>query len=321
MHAVHVTVGVMARGRGRTQARRVAAGRRAAQSHAPRFATDHHALLNYEVVTTPRGVREMTSLLARHAQSFALDIETAANRGWGVTKGATRLVQIGVDQPGTGRRQWVIDLAQVRARGIEPLLPLLESEDYEILIHNGNYEQEWIGYEFDTRINGIYDTLVASRAVETELRRHDPHRPKNKNSLDHVLKRISGVAIPKEMQGSNWGREILTEQQMIYAATDVATLPPLAHEIKALAARLGLTEQIAERCAEIPTRTYERLQKIRRNSPDESRRLQAAMARALSRVELDAIWQAGQGMAIDSRNRARLEDVYRAERQRLSDAT
>jgi len=255
--------------------------------------------------------------LARHARSFALDIETAANRGWGPANGATRLIQIGVDQPGIGRRQWVLDLAQLRSSGVEPLLPLLESEDYEVQIHNGNYEQEWFWYEFDARINGIYDTLIASREIERELRRHDPHRPRNKNSLDHVLKRISGVAIPKEMQGSNWGRENLTEQQLIYAATDVATLPPLTHELKALAGRLGLTEQIAERCAEIPERTYERIQRIRRNSPDESRRLRDAMGRAKSPAELKAIWHSGQGMAIDHRNRSQLERIYADELDRL----
>lgn len=286
-------------------------------THTPQFADHHHALLDYTVLTTPKDVRAMVRELTRHAHSFALDIETASNRGWGPANGATRLVQIGVDQPGVGRRQWVIDLAHVRAGGIEPLLPLLEDGAREVIIHNGRFEQEWIGYEFDTDIHGIYDTLVAWRAIERELRRHDPHRPKNKNSLDRVLERVSGVTIPKEMQGSNWGRQDLSEQQMIYAATDVATLPPLAHETKALAERLGLTEAIAAQCAEIPKACRERIQRIRRSAPDESRRLRDAMARAQSPGELEAIWRASQGMAIDHHNRGQLERAYGDERDRL----
>lgn len=59
----------------------------------------------------------------------------------------------------------------------------------------------------------------------------------DKHGLKNLVHDLMGVSIPKEQQTSDWGAEILTDEQKTYAATDVLYL----HELK------GILEKILER--------------------------------------------------------------------------
>jgi DNA polymerase-1 len=149
------------------------------------------------------------------ASRIALDIETYGPRkgdGLDPWKGDIRLLSL--------RREngtiWTIDL---RAIGYElgPLKSILEETG--IIIHNAKFDLLWLRMKCGLFAKRVLCTLTAARLLVAGT--------KPGNNLDQCLERYLGIAQAADHSRSDWASMLLTEDQLAYAARDVAYLHDL----------------------------------------------------------------------------------------------
>lgn len=91
----------------------------------------------------------------------------------------------------------------------------------------------------------VYCTKIASKLVRTYTDKH---------GLKDLVRELLKVDLSKEQQSSDWGAKTLTEQQLAYAANDVAYLHQLKTALDAMLAREHRTH-LAQACFDfLPTR-------------------------------------------------------------------
>ena len=84
----------------------------------------------------------------------------------------------------------------------------------------------------------VYCTRTASKLARTYTDKH---------GLKDLVKELLDVDLSKQQQSSDWGAENLTEQQLAYAANDVAYLHRLKEVLDAMLKREGRME-LAQAC-------------------------------------------------------------------------
>jgi ribonuclease D len=84
----------------------------------------------------------------------------------------------------------------------------------------------------------VYCTRTASKLARTYTDKH---------GLKDLVKELLDIDLSKQQQSSDWGAENLTEQQLAYAANDVAFLHRLKDSLDAMLKREGRME-LAEAC-------------------------------------------------------------------------
>jgi len=84
----------------------------------------------------------------------------------------------------------------------------------------------------------VYCTRTASKLARTYTDKH---------GLKDLVKELLDIDLSKQQQSSDWGAENLTEQQLAYAANDVAFLHRLKDALDAMLKREGRME-LAEAC-------------------------------------------------------------------------
>ena len=88
------------------------------------------------------------------------------------------------------------------------------------IFHYARFDVAILKHTFKIPLETIYCTKIASRLVRTYTSRH---------GLKDLCKELLGVELSKQEQTSDWGSEILSQEQLKYAATDVLHL----HKLKA----------------------------------------------------------------------------------------
>ncbi len=162
--------------------------------------------------------------------SVAIDTETM-----GLIPGRDRLCLVQLSA-GDG----VCHLVQIprdheRAPNLERLLADPETLK---LFHFGRFDIGVLFQHFGVLAAPVYCTKIASRLVRTMTDRH---------GLKDLCKEIIGVDISKQQQSSDWGAEELSDDQLLYAATDVLYLHRIKEHLDMLLAREGRTA-LAEAC-------------------------------------------------------------------------
>jgi DNA polymerase I-like protein with 3'-5' exonuclease and polymerase domains len=153
------------------------------------------------------------------AGSVALDLETYGPRksdGLDPWAGDIRLLSLCV----RGEAPWLLDL---RAIGYD--LGELKSalESVEIIAHNAKFDLLWLRHKVGLRVGKVFCTLVAARLLSAGT--------KPGNDLDKCLHRYLGVPAAADHSLSDWGSMFLGEDQLDYAARDVAHLHALANKL------------------------------------------------------------------------------------------
>jgi DNA polymerase I-like protein with 3'-5' exonuclease and polymerase domains len=115
---------------------------------------------------------------------------------------------------------WLLDL---RALGynLGELKPALEA--VEIIVHNARFDLLWLRHKCGLRPTKVFCTLVAARLLTAGT--------KPGNDLDKCLGRYLGIPAASDHSLSDWGSMFLTEDQLAYAARDVAHLYELADKL------------------------------------------------------------------------------------------
>ena len=99
------------------------------------------------------------------------------------------------------------------------LVKLLENSDITKIFHYARFDVAVINKYLKAQIDSIYCTKIASKLVLTYTDKH---------GLKDLCKELLRLDLSKQQQSSDWGAKDLTEEQKIYAASDVLYL----HKIK-----------------------------------------------------------------------------------------
>ena len=99
------------------------------------------------------------------------------------------------------------------------LVKLLENSEITKIFHYARFDVAVINKYLQAQIDSIYCTKIASKLVRTYTDKH---------GLKDLCKELLRLDLSKQQQSSDWGAKDLTEEQKIYAASDVLYL----HKIK-----------------------------------------------------------------------------------------
>ena len=120
------------------------------------------------------------------------------------------------------------------------LCKILSNPDVLKIFHFGRFDIAVIFIRFNVLCNSVYCTKIASKLVRTFTERH---------GLKNILQDLISVDVSKQQQSSDWGRPVLTQSQIDYAASDVLYLHKLKHELDIRLNRENRTD-IAQACFE-----------------------------------------------------------------------
>ncbi len=118
------------------------------------------------------------------------------------------------------------------------LKALLTDASVTKIFHYARFDVMTIRKHLGVICQPVYCSKIASRLVRTYTAEH---------GLKSLCREILGVELQKEQQSSDWGRKVLSKEQMQYAAMDVLYLHRLRQTLDEMLAREGRTE-LAEAC-------------------------------------------------------------------------
>jgi ribonuclease D len=126
------------------------------------------------------------------------------------------------------------------------LAALLASPNVLKLLHFARFDVAMFKHHLGVLTRPVYCTKTASRLVRTMTDKH---------GLKDLAKELLGVDVSKQQQTSDWGAEVLSEEQKVYAASDVLHLHELKEKLDALLLREGRLD-LARACFDfIPYRS------------------------------------------------------------------
>ena len=166
------------------------------------------------MISDPAAFIEIASAIEA-AGSVALDVETFGSRkndGLNPWRGDIRLLSLKVE----GSAPWLIDL---QSTGYD--LGVLSTALASVLViaHNAKFDALWFAVKCGVRIRRVFCTLTAARLLSAGTRPG--------NDLDKCLERYLGIKPATDHSTSDWGGMFLTDDQLAYAARDVAHLHAL----------------------------------------------------------------------------------------------
>lgn len=125
------------------------------------------------------------------------------------------------------------------------LKKMLQDPAVEKLFHFARFDVAILQKYLGVTCRPIYCTKIASKLVRTYTDRH---------GLKALCDELLSVDISKQQQSSDWGRDVLSEAQINYAASDVLYLHQLRSILDGMLEREGRKE-IAQACFDfLPTR-------------------------------------------------------------------
>jgi DNA polymerase I-like protein with 3'-5' exonuclease and polymerase domains len=185
--------------------------------------------MQIEYITTPQQAQTALRKLSQ-INKVCLDYETT---GLDARVARPRLLQIcDTSETEENRTVFVFDLFKVT--DIEDLKTYVETR--EMLVgHNLNFDLQFnlkLGIDFK---NKIFDTYIAERCLRAGFKEKKispqlkkPYFADLSCSLKAVVERRLEEEIDKEQRLTDWSQDILTEEQIAYAAKDVDILPRVA---------------------------------------------------------------------------------------------
>lgn len=125
------------------------------------------------------------------------------------------------------------------------LKALLQNQSVLKIFHFARFDLAVIRYYLGIDCGPIYCTKVASRLVRTFTDRH---------GLKDICRDLLGVELSKQQQSSDWGAADLTQEQLVYAASDVLHLHALKRKLDVMLQRENRTDLAAACYRFLPAR-------------------------------------------------------------------
>lgn len=137
-------------------------------------------------------------------------------------------------------------LVQVdESAGAPEMRALFENPDIIKIFHYARTDLLFLKMRLGIDTRNVYCTKIASRLARTYTDRH---------GLKELVREIIGESMDKSLQSSDWGREKLTEEQVTYAAYDVAYLFQIKRELEKMLVREQRRELAARLFDFLPVR-------------------------------------------------------------------
>lgn len=125
------------------------------------------------------------------------------------------------------------------------LAALLADASVLKLFHFGRFDIAVLEHALGVRCEPVYCTKIAAKLTRTFTDRY---------GLKDLCKELIGVDLSKQQQTSDWGADLLSDEQLAYAASDVLHLHALKAKLDALLEREGRTELAEAAFRFLPTR-------------------------------------------------------------------
>ncbi|MEX1187983.1 MAG: ribonuclease D [Bacteroidia bacterium] len=179
---------------------------------------------NYEYIRTPEDLLRAVAVL-KQCEVLALDVEFDRDRyAYGFT---LCLIQVfGSD------KCWLFDPFSLH--DLNDLFALFEDSRIIKVMHAPSEDIQLLN-QLGCKPKNIFDTERSARLLDYGA-----------FSLLNLLQNIIGVELNKSMQKSDWTRSPLSEQQLKYAAEDVAWLPELRERLLEQAQEKGIISWLEE---------------------------------------------------------------------------
>jgi ribonuclease D len=113
------------------------------------------------------------------------------------------------------------------------------------LFHFGRFDIAVLEHALGVRCEPVYCTKIAARLTRTFT---------DKFGLKDLCKELLAVDLSKQQQTSDWGADVLSDEQMTYAASDVLHLHALKTKLDGLLEREGRTDLAQAAFRFLPTR-------------------------------------------------------------------
>ena len=189
---------------------------------------------SYSVYT---GISELKRI--RTSTSIAFDTETLQIQP---EKGKLRLIQLGCNLT---KSIVVIDCFDLSHEDWDTLKQFFHSIDRFWLAHNAVFDLGWL-QEHDIYPKGhVKCSFIANRLLYNGI-------TGVKHGLDAVSKKHLNIIISKEQQKSNWGADILSTEQLTYAAKDTEILLKLDDVLNTKIVEAGLFKAYDLECRVLP---------------------------------------------------------------------
>jgi ribonuclease D len=195
------------------------------------------------------GSDEIASVVAtaRDSGRFAIDTEFMSE---GRYRALLCLVQIGVDDPGgdgTARTVLIDPLTQQEGDTVG-LGEILADPEIEVVVHAGRQDMAILRRVWQVDPANVFDTQVAAGFAGAGAQM----------GYGNLLGSILGLRVGKSASFTRWDARPLTDEQLSYAAEDVAHLLQLSDELQRRLTESGRLDWAREECRRIEAATDER---------------------------------------------------------------
>jgi ribonuclease D len=184
---------------------------------------------------------------ARASGRFAIDTEFMSE---GRYRALLCLVQVGVDDPGgdgTARTTLIDPLAQ-NDGDAAALGQLLADPEIEVVVHAGRQDMAILRRVWQVDPTNVFDTQIAAGFAGAGAQM----------GYGNLLGSILGLRVGKSASFTRWDARPLTDEQLSYAAEDVAHLLQLSDELERRLTESGRLEWAREECRRLESATDER---------------------------------------------------------------
>ncbi len=196
-------------------------------------------------LTDSAGVARSAALAREHGR-LGIDTEFMSE---GRYKALLCLTQVAVEDPSepTGIRTILIDGLD-ESVDTDPLAVLLADESIEIVLHAGRQDVAILRRAWRTEMNNIFDTQIAAGFVGEAAQA----------GYGNLIGSVLGLRVGKTASYTRWDARPLTDEQLSYAAEDVAHLMELADALQQRLDNAGRRQWALEECRRLEGATDER---------------------------------------------------------------
>ena len=183
------------------------------------------------------GIKHLDVL--EHATLIAFDTETTQLEP---KSGGLRLLQLASD---TLQTVVVIDFFELEDKDFTRLERFFNNGPRHWWAHNAVFDLGWL-QTHNLYPNGhVFCTMLASKL-------HNNGKAQTKHRLDVLAKRYLGKTLSKEQQVSDWSADVLSQEQLTYAAKDVEILLELIPRINHFLQKHDLFDAFYLECGALP---------------------------------------------------------------------
>ena len=175
------------------------------------------------------------------------------------------LVQVVVDPPDPADPPRILLIDALKSPEIRPLAELLREPSVEVILHAGRQDVAILRRAWSTEVTNIFDTQIAAGFAGASAQA----------GYSNLLSQMLGRRVGKTASFTRWDARPLTDEQLSYAAEDVAHLLELSDELQRRLVATGRLQWAREECLRLesatderdPETVWERLPRVRQLDP------------------------------------------------------